>query len=68
MSSTNIGKRNKFSWFVAYSSSAALAISAFRQRRLFWLVPLVIILILLSFILAILSALGPLAPFVYPLL
>ena len=47
---------------------AQTTLEAFFQMKLGWLVPLVLILLGISFLLAFISALGPLAPFVYPLL
>ncbi|WP_316235397.1 MULTISPECIES: hypothetical protein [unclassified Bradyrhizobium] len=62
------GSRTKSSGLRAYLASARMTIAAFHVQRVGWLLPLVISLLLLAFVLAFLSTLGPLAPFVYPLL
>ena len=60
--------RNSGSRFAFYVLSAWLVISSLVQMQLGWLIPLALVLLVLSFILALLASIGPLAPFVYPLM
>jgi len=39
-----------------------------RQRKKYWLMPIVIMLLLLGLLLVLTASAGPLAPFIYPLL
>jgi hypothetical protein len=62
------GARPRGSWFRITASSAVSALKAFRKTRMGWLLPLMVVLFAFALILAVLGSVGPLAPFVYPLL
>ena len=60
--------RNGGARFAYYVLSAWLVITTLVGLRLGWLIPLALVLLVLSFVLALLASIGPLAPFVYPLI
>lgn len=68
MASSRSRFRNAGSRFALYFLSAWLVISSLMRMRLGWLIPLALVLLILSSLLALLASIGPLAPFVYPLL
>ncbi len=62
------GSRPRFAGLITARRGVARLFRDLRERRLLWLVPLVLVLLLLAVLLAILASAGPLAPFLYPLL